>query len=119
MQNVDLFVFVLAGSCLRASAFICGMKGSSPRLGSWMCLHTAGTGLEEESRVCVQVPELSTAFCHHSPSRHTSGRQAQALRGYRCLVSLGIAHPMLRFPVRAVQSGTILGASSARKLPPL
>lgn len=87
MQNVDLFVFVLAGSSLRALAFICGMKGSSPRLGSWMCLHTAGTGLEEECRACVQVPELSTAFCHHSPSRHTSGKQAQALRGYRCLVS--------------------------------
>lgn len=94
MQNIDLFVFVLAGSCLRALAFICGMKGSSPRLGSWMCLHTAGTGLEE-SRACVHVPELSTAFCLHSPSKHTSGRQAQALRGYRCLVSGDPCEPLV------------------------
>lgn len=42
VQNVDLFVFVLAGSCLIASAFICGMKGSSPWLVSRTCLHTAG-----------------------------------------------------------------------------
>lgn len=75
MQNVDLFVFVLAGSSLRASAFICGMKGSSPRLGSWMCLHTAGTGLEARAeRVSTSQSSAQHFVITHHPDTLRASR---------------------------------------------